>query len=429
MKNLRAWQGLAFLFLCTLYGLLVYFIMDLKQGIDFASFYSSAQLITMGENPYQQPLATYFPTSPLLALNLNPPILLLLFNPFVQLPYKAALFIWWLFSMLFRIIGAGLVCQHILGMRFFKKNWLSLYLLYFSLFSTLMDAIIGQLGGLLLFFIMLGYHFYSNFHDYKASIVWGIIAAAKIFPGLLLFYVLLQKRYKVFWSMLAVSLLLTFIPAVMYGPSIYSHYFDLLSKVYWYPDNWNASLLGFLFRFSPYISQLTSYDKVIITLFYMLSSAFFLLWYAKIVKQLDSEKQAFGFTLVMMLFLSPFGWLYYFSLLIYPLLLSWLILFKQERNLLKEKLLWFVSFFLLNFPMAYVRIRHKEFNSLFFYSFYFFGLLLLLFLFNLIRGKTYKLTPHNTSLQNLSPIITMLLIGFIIPLLYYGITLHLLSFG
>ncbi|KTC77870.1 glycosyltransferase family 87 protein [Legionella brunensis] len=393
------WQRTAFLFLLAIYGLLFYFILTFQQGIDFASFYSASQMLTIGDNPYQSLFATYLPIAKKLAANLNPPIVLILFNPLIQFNYNTALTIWWLTSLIVGLIAARITFKHVFSPDFFKNNWATLYLIYLAFFATLMDAAITQLGALLLFCIMFGYHFYLKGSDYFAGILWGFIIALKFFPALLFLWVLLQKRYKVFTVMLSVSALLSIIPIFICGIDIYQQYFSMMSQVSWYGDSWNASLYGFLFRILINVHDKTQ-TFLFVNLVYGILFLIFLLWYLKsIVKMsVDSKnEQSFALTLCMMLLLSPFGWLYYFSLLLFPLAFTWKVNFADAENT-KNKILWFCSLFLLNFPMDYLSSK-KMFtvtNKLCLSSLYFYGLLLLIYL---LRAQKIPLYHDQKSLK------------------------------
>ncbi|RMX17921.1 DUF2029 domain-containing protein [Legionella jordanis] len=410
------WQSAVFLITLFIYCGLFYFILSFQQGIDFAAFYSSAQMLTMGNNGYQVLLATYLPVAKKIAANLNPPFFLMLFNPLVKYQYGTALLIWWLISLVASFIGAGLAFHHIFPRSFLKKNWLNLYLIFFVFFGTLMNMTIAQFGGVLLLFVMLGYYFYCKNRDCAAGITWGIIISLKLFPALLFIFALLQKRYKVFWSMFFTTLLLSVAPAFIYGPEVYKDYLSMFQYVTWYGDSWNASLFGFLFRILIDARDKTQ-SLIWIKLFYLILFAIGLLFYLNKAKKVRIDSQyCFAFTIVMMLFLSPFGWLYYFPVLVFPLALSWFAVFGQEGNA-PAKFLWFVSFFLLNFPMDYcwsTRMLTLE-SRLGIHSLYFYGLGLLIFLMSNSKIKPRFFDSDHYGWSYLPVLYCILGFGFFIP--------------
>ncbi len=125
--------------------------------------------------------------------------------------------------------------------------------------------------------------------------------------------------------MLTTVLLLSFIPWLVFGSTIYKQYFSMLTCVLWYGDSWNASLYGFLFRLFIDVhdktQSLIAIKTVYIFLFFSL-----LFWYLKksTGKSTALNHQPFCLTLIMMLLMSPFGWLYYFPLLILPVACVWI---------------------------------------------------------------------------------------------------------
>lgn len=61
---------------------------------------------------------------------------------------------------------------------------------------------------------------------------------------------------------------------------------------------------------------------------YLFCFCILIVWYLKALGANESgpvNHQPFCLTLAMMLFLSPLGWVYYFPLLILPLILTWFV--------------------------------------------------------------------------------------------------------
>ena len=94
----------------------------------------------------------------------------------------------------------------------------------------------------------------------------------------------------------------------------------------------------------------------------------------------------------MMLLLSPMGWVYYFSLLIFPLTLTWIVAIKALNFTNKPILFWLLLFFLLDLPQSYIMTKYMQNFAvrLIFSSSYFYGLLLLNYILaqkKIIPGK------------------------------------------
>lgn len=388
---IRYFQIFLTLLLLFTYGCLLYFILTNQQQLDFSSLYSASQMLAMENNPYQRLYANYLPTINALSFNLNPPALLLLFNPFAKLKYQTTLIIWSVLSLLFGFIGAKITLQLSFSKEFYEKNKLNLYLIYFSFFPVIMDFSILQLGALLFFLLMTGYYFYQKNNNFGASLFWGLLCAIKFFPSLLFLFCLSQKRFRLFWMMAGVFSFFTILPIIFYGWSPYHHYLLLMPRVLWYGDNWNASLFGFLWRvFVDPNYPLPAFFYV--RDLYIILSSFLLIWYWKQLTCFNKINTHFSFcfTIVIMLFLSPLGWLYYFSLLSFPLFITWS--FYITKTEIRYQVIWFLTFFLINFPMDYFRKKNmiKFISFLFPHSIYFVGLILL----GLLLIKLKNITPH-----------------------------------
>lgn len=431
-KPSRYWLiGLFFLVSAT-YSCLFYFILSHQYKIDFSSLYSALELFNARFNPYQQTLfVNYLPNIKKLAANLNPPFVLWLFKPLNYLHYEDALLFWSCLSFLLGLIGAYFCFRLTFSKTFFKKNWFSLYLIYLTLFSTIATTALAQFGTILFFLIMTGYYCYLNKQDYLAGFLWGTVIAIKLFPALLFIFVLSEKRYKLFLLMLGFCLLLSLFPWLESGSLIYKQYFSLIASVSWYGDNWNASIYGFISRL--FKNNLPTTNYLSIPIIYGGTFLLALGWYCKKLFQNLARPnstyythQAFCLTLVMMLLLSPLGWLYYFNLLIFPLV--WCeknIASEKERNL---ALIWLICLFLINAPVDYVHIMNMPtfISKIGFYSLHFYGLLLLTYLImQQPNAIIASLIDENSALND--KMITSLIPGICI-ILGFGLFIPIISF-
>ncbi|MFA5960040.1 MAG: glycosyltransferase family 87 protein [Tatlockia sp.] len=370
MNSLKILSALA---LIALYCLLFFILFtNLNLVVDFTSFYSALANLAQGKSPYDSLFSVFFPINKPLSANLNPPFVFFLFKPFALMPYPKALFCWTLLSFFAGLSGAMLAFYHAFSRVFFSRHWLILMGVYLSLFSTLMNFSIGQAGLLLLFLIMLGYHFYLGEHNVLAGILWGLAAALKFFPALLFVFAIKQKRPTLALFMVLTLLLAFGIPLLCYGTAIYGQYLAMMAKVFWYGDNWNGSLYGFLFRFIA--------NRALVDSLYLILLGLMLCWYLKKMRLFNADypHQPFCLTLVMMLLMSPLGWLYYFPLLLFPLAIA----FSSKALSLRTALCTLLCLFLLNLPQGYLpapKMPHSTF-ALLLASCYFYGLLLLAYL-------------------------------------------------
>lgn len=418
-------KAIAYIIILSIYSLLFYYLQTSQLKSDFATFYSSAQAYAQGTDPYINLIASFLPVPIKLSANLNPPFFLQLLVPLSHFNYHIAASIWFLCSIILGIISALLSFKLLCAKETFKKYWLTFVFIYLGMFSTLMNTGIGQVGGFCSFFIVAGYYFYLRQHDYLAGIFWGFIISLKLFPALLFLFLLNQKRYKVFFIALVCCALAFLIPVWQKGVSIYSIYFNMLPRVAWHGDNWNASLYGFLFRLFIDIHSL--HRIWLIKIIYLVLFAIVLFWYIRVIHLLKKasvgdkdDHREFCFTLLIMLFLSPLGWMYYFSLLLMPLVLIWHSLIQEKQRSNKSQALWTVCVLLINFPIGYMQA--SDMNSFLsrvsIYSINFYGLILIIYLFTRINKSPPLLTLNdiNRSDEYTNPVIIALALGILITL-------------
>ena len=371
------------------YFLLFHFQILQKLNNDFSVFYSAALAYLHHASPYYH-LTTSFLAHPApLAVNVNPPFFVLLISPLTYLDYTTASLTWAISSLIFGVLG-WLLCFYLgSSTDYFKNNYVSFILIYFASYACLMNTSFNQVAGFLLFIIMTGYYFFQKENDYCCGVFWGFAFALKLFPGLLLIFVLIEKRYKIFWTMLGIFLITWTLPLLTSGLDIYLQFYTTIADIVWYGNTWNASILAYLFRI--FVDMTHPHSALMIKIVYQVFFILIVLWYIQKLKQLKS-KPHYGFclSLIMMLLLSPFGWMYYFALLLPALILIYQTL--QQEGSRRSLILWSVCLFLINLPTENVqsRVIPTVFAKITQSSIYFYGLLLVLGLF-LYAIKT---NPH-----------------------------------
>ncbi|WP_158617396.1 glycosyltransferase family 87 protein [Legionella sp. km772] len=347
---------------------------------DFSSFYSAALAYLDHANPYQH-LSTAFLIKPSpLAVTVNPPFFILLFSPLTAFDYPTASLLWAISSLILGVVG-WLLCFYLsTNHSFFKQNWFNLILIYLASYACLINTSFNQVAGFLLFLIMLGYYFLIKQRDYTCGIVWGLAAALKLFPGLFFIFVLVEKRYKIFWTMSTVFILAWFLPLFTRGSEIYLQFFANLSEIIWYGNTWNASLLAYLFRVFVDMNHPT--NVLMIKIIYQLLFIMILVYYIKKLNQLKNKiHYGFSLSLIIMLLLSPFGWMYYFALLLPALILIYQTFAQEETQ--RRITIWSICLCLINLPIENIQARFipSLFSKLSLSSIYFYGLLMVLALF------------------------------------------------
>ncbi len=390
-KNIKTLKITLSLTLLALYSLLFYSVLTRLKIQDFTSFYAALLNYVNFKNPYIILHSDFLAESTKLTANLNPPFVLFFFSFLAKFPYPIALAIWLSLSLILGLIGASIAIYYAFSKRFLDKYFIICLLIFLSFFSTLINISVGQMGLFLLFFIMVGYHFYLKKQDTFSGIFWGIIIAFKFFPALLFIYALKQRRFKVVLIMFITTSLALLLPYFIHDRTIYSQYCSMMSQVFWYGDNWNASLFGYVYRLffnakSP--QDLHTLQQIIYLLL------FFICLFLYLKNQGETSlkpinHQPFCLTLTMMLLMSPFGWLYYFPLLFFPLLLIACTAYEELNFSIKSMLIFLIALFLIGLPQNYINQKNMDhfLVKLFFCSLYFYGLIFLNYL--CIRSKTF----------------------------------------
>lgn len=375
--------------LTLIYSLFFYFLIHQQLNTDFPAFYGATLTYIHDGNPFIKLNSDFLGQDIALPININPPIFLQLLIPITYLSYANSWLLWSIASLIFGLLGALLCLYLATDKAYFKKNYFWCSALYLLTYSSLMNTSVSQIGGFLLFFVMLGYLFYLKNYDFWAGSVWGLVIAIKLFPGLLFFFTLKERRYRVFYCMLLSTLILCLWPLYTKGIIIYNEYIQGVKDVVWYGISWNASFYGF-------ISRMLNTHQQLIQLGYVLFFLSAVYWYLKMLRPTNMQHHGFCLTLVMMLILSPFGWLYYFSLLLMPLLVTVRALNTGGVKSSTTIYLWAFCVVCLNIPYDIVLYKTAPFiEKISIYSLYFYGLIILNYL--LCSASNVSVMEHTPS--------------------------------
>lgn len=426
--------------LCFLYVVILYFGAYQEWGFDFYSYYASAAEFLYGKDPYH----IFFINNVGRAHNLwmvsnpNPPVTLLLFSVLTHFYYTKAFVIWAIFSGALGLLGVYKTFLCFYPQSVTKKSIWTISLIYLATFPVIMNTAIGQWGGVLLFLLANGYDLFLQKKEMQAGFWWGLLIAIKLFPGLLLIYAVLKKRYRLFFWLLGFSVLWTLLPLLITSAEVYRQYLlDIKANISWYGFNWNASILGFLFRLFVGVERYKLFDvgsghvanmirfqdinqvfwiKSIFFCMFFMALTWFILFFKRISGNLKHKD--FAFLVVFMLLLSPFGWTYYFPILLIPLV----AVLPDTKSNFDNFILFFICLFLLYFPMPATHNIHMKslLAKISVYSFGFYGLLLLAYLTLKIKHD-----PSDKLNQDIAPGLTRVFIWLVL----FGLSFVLLRAG
>ena len=374
-----------------------------SSTVDFLTFYNSLVFHHDGEIPYR-------------FLNLNPPFFFYLFKWLAYFKYNVARLIWTVCSVFLFYIQAQICLKLLKPEQRDSLNLSVVYFLFFCSYPVLMHLVVGQMTSVIGLLLIWGFQQDLKNKSLLTGISWGLVCAIKLFPLLLIFYLLSEKKFKALGILLTTFICISAIPLVLDGAVIYKQYFFLLRHINWYHNSWNASLMGLVFKtfwLHGMPSQLSYLLMVCSKLLIVLGFAI----YAWLINLSTKPSQKFCLTLGFMILLSPLGWIYYLPLVLYPMLLLW----GQLRQYPNGVLLWLLSYILLSFPTANLSQSHLLMSStqvLFFLSFNTYGLILLIYLLTKFSSLSAPFQRINTSIPSLKQ---QFLFSFILCLLFIAI--------
>lgn len=393
-KLQAAWFGLI-----SLYLLLCYFALSQEFGLDFALYYGSSHALAIGHSPYQtfKDLFLNIKLSP----SPNPPLTLLLFSVFSTFDYPVAFTLWLVFSTSLGVIAALKGFRLLFNQAFYERYRMTMLLLYLAAFPVFMNTIMLQWGGVLLYLFVEGYIDYQKQREHRVGFFWGLLIAIKLFPGLLLIYVLLKRQYRMASWISIWTIAFSAIPLVWVDKDLYYQYAHFVSQgIPWYGINWNLSLQGFLFRClvvlkkQPGLNAYTAVSGVVLaTRLYHVGALLTLCAWIFSFNRLEqgSLYRGMSFLIILMFFLSPMGWLYYGPLLLLPLGYTFCTGLRNSCYMF----FWFLAVYLLFFPMklTHAVAMPSLWLKLGIYSIQFYGLLLLGALTCLAKDEPQRVRP------------------------------------
>jgi len=376
---------------------------------DFVKFYASIDYYKAGESIFTSvPLEKYgeMPdelkerfTRDSLHPNLNPPAYSLLFLPFSSLELPTSYMVWTILSIIFGLLSAWLIFNEYrfqFKNRYFRLGIPILLLLYFPAFSTLT---LGQVSFVILLLITIGWAASRRGYDNIAGISLGLALSLKLFVGLFLIVFLIMRRWKLLFWMVGTFILTSFIGMLVFGKESYNEYLNVIGEVTWYAASWNASFMGFFTRIFggsenvplvnlPALASIMTYGCSLIVVAQLIRFTL-----SKSSRSSHSRyDMLFAFTIIAMLIVSPLGWMYYFVLLIIPLIIIWIRAGQTFNSL--PVILMVIAWALSTIPHQIVPSAEITPMNIFFWAgVYFYALLLFIWIL-ILYLRNNKLRKH-----------------------------------
>jgi hypothetical protein len=395
--------------LLVLYLLTANNFSQFPENTDFYKFYKSARFFAEGKSiytpvPFKPPddylgrlsekaKATMKTSHP----NLNSPFHTLFILPLGTLPFHIAFWLWSIFSLCLSLMAVGLIAYtqpfrdyEMLKSGFINQNKmvhtsistiiktggnlgdnrifsdkglldtqaiyvLILWIIILCYFPTWVSIVSGQFGLFLLGSIVLIWLSARKEKYQLAGIILGIALSVKIFLGLFLIFFAMQRRWRVLFWAVSIFIFCNIISLITFGLSTYKQYLELLARSHLYINaSWNASFIAFFTRIFGGAENIP-WIKLPLLAYCLAYSLSFLLTLLLIRTAWPQPRElsplvrfdiGYALTIVAMLLISPFGWMYYFPALIIPLLVIWHISSVLKAGNLYKSLLtgaWILS--------------------------------------------------------------------------------------
>lgn len=318
MKTLRhLWTASVLVILATLLGfniIITYQFIKVDSLLDFGSFVASGKAIASGEDPYTSESDLIFHVTfwdgevggkmP----NLNPPVSLLAFQYLAYTNPYSAIFIW-------RIVSIALYIASLLVLFSLYRPINSSEVLWALCLGGFWHTIeLGQIYTFLLFCLALAWYFNEKGNPILAGFLLGLLIAVKPNFIVMLPFLFIGKQNALGLSALISFGLLSLIPALIWGFSVYEQWFaasQISDRVLVMPGN--SSLLAFTARLG--ITNVGFVSTIV-----LLAVVFFWCISKKTIFVLH-KRTVWAIGIILSLFVSPISWAGY-TIFTLPLFLA-----------------------------------------------------------------------------------------------------------
>lgn len=344
--------------ICIYYSYKAYFF----APHDFANYYYSAFFLNGGEFN----LLIYDPTwfnleiarhtkNAFAAFAPNTPFLAFFFTPLTLIPFELAKIMFNSLSLALFILGL----YRLFSYYKIHSNYV-LVILVIAIVPIKNNILFGQVYFLLFFLIVEGFLAYKKHKYFKMSILWSLAILLKVFPILLIIFLLMQKSWKPLIYFASTLFVLLFLSVLINGPDTWLFYFqEILPKASKgeisgeFVKNYQSILMFFKHLFiedslnkNAAFSSHFTFQIVLISIKLMI----ILLGIYQMIKR-KSALEKFSFWVVAFYLLSPYSSSYGSLLLIIPFIF---IVKKYSRRYIALAVL---------FLFLYANPPHNVFNS------------------------------------------------------------------
>ncbi|WP_299256527.1 glycosyltransferase family 87 protein [uncultured Aquimarina sp.] len=384
-------KHLGYLFI-TLIGLVFIFNAVHFEPHDFANYYFGATFLKEGNfssllyfpHKFNQEIATLGYKNIFCSYAPNPPFLATFFMPFTFVSLKIAKIIFNLISLLLFLYSL----QKLFKIYAIKHIFLFLIPIVF-LIPFRNNFLFGQIYLLLFFLLSEGFLAFKRKSYIKMGVFWGIAIMLKIFPIILLFFLLFKKQYRALIYLFSTCIFLLSISLIINGSEVWEFY---LKSVLIKSSNGEISrdvVLGYQSIFM-FLKKLFLSNTTIFSISLLLSKLILIVISYFFTKNETSELNTFSFWIFLSILLSPYGSTYTSILLIF----LFIYYVKEINPNFKLLFVIFLFFLISNTPIHYFLELPIPFS--------FPRLFLLLILFIFLVSKNFNYIHRKSSIVFIS---------------------------
>ncbi len=305
---------------------------------DYNTYYYGTVNLINTDNPY-------ITTESMFAAFIYPPFSLIFFTPFTLFPYSVSENVFTFFSITC-FFASIVILFKIFEIRILNIFGLVLIILLLNFFPVKFTLGMGQINNIILLLITLFLYFYLKTKDELAGIFLSIALSLKIFPILLIAFLIRSKRWKIIFSIILSIIALYTISYFYVGHTTFFYFFEttLPSIIGSQADAYyNQSFSAFLNR---------AIDNPLLTRFILIISGIILFSTSiiAILKQKNAdtflELLCISNLIILNLIFNSIAWQHHYVWTIIPLLAT-LFYIKQNRINMKYVTILALSFLLI----------------------------------------------------------------------------------
>lgn len=333
---------------------------------DFTSYYFGPKTALSGGNPYLGGDNYFTPF-------VYPPFVLLFFYPLSLLAPVAAGKLWTFFSVIFLLTSVYYLIK-LNGCKLFSHLGLLILTLTFIFFPTKFSLGMGQINLLILLLATFFIYFYSREKQYLAGIALGISISLKIFPILIIAYLILKKKWETLFSSISTILFFILLPLAFINSDIILYFFTKILPgliTGWKGYYYNQSIGGFVARIFEEGAVHLILSQTISIVFVMLS--FFAIIAKRRIRR-ERTNLEIGLIVALNLLVNSFSWQHHYVWLLIPLICTLFYLIRYKLN----RIYYFILS--ISYVLTAANIKNPEVFPTIMQSHAFYGAALLLLL-------------------------------------------------